>query len=157
MEERKLALRRIITVGDDILRKRAREVTKFDDRLASLIDDMFDTMYDAPGAGLAANQVGILRRVVVIDVGDGPVELVNPEIIKVEGEQHTEEGCLSVPGKQGSTTRPAKVTVKAFNRKGEEIEVTGEDLMAVALCHETDHLDGTLYIDHAEETWEVED
>ncbi len=152
-----MALRRILTVGDDILRKKARTVTKFDDRLGALIDDMFETMYDAPGAGLAANQVGILRRVVVIDVGDGPVELVNPEIIKTEGTQDVEEGCLSVPGKQGKTQRPAKVTVKAYNRKGEEIEVTGEELMAVALCHETDHLDGTLYIDHAEDIWEVED
>ena len=143
-----MAIRKIVEMGkDEILRKHSRKVTKFDHRLGVLLDDMADTMYEADGVGLAAPQVGILRRVVVIDVGDGLVELVNPEIISAEGEQAGSEGCLSVPGKRGYVVRPQKVTVKAQDRKGKPFEVTGEGLFARALCHEIDHLDGKLYID----------
>ena len=120
---------------------------KFDLRLWLLLRDMADTMYKADGVGLAAPQVGILRRVVVIDVGDGLVELVNPEIVASEGEQGGSEGCLSVPGKRGYVVRPEKVTVKAQDRKGKPFEVNAEGLYARALCHEIDHLDGRLYID----------
>ena len=139
--------RKILTVGDEALRKVCKPMQKFDLRLWLLLRDMADTMYKADGVGLAAPQVGILRRVVVIDVGDGLVELVNPEIISAEGEQAGSEGCLSVPGKRGCVVRPQKVTVKAQDRKGKPFEVTGEGLFARALCHEIDHLDGKLYID----------
>ena len=139
--------RKILTVGDEALRKVCKPMQKFDLRLWLLLRDMADTMYKADGVGLAAPQVGILRRVVVIDVGDGLVELVNPEIISAEGEQGGSEGCLSVPGKRGYVVRPQKVTVRAQDRKGKSFEVTGEGLFARALCHEIDHLDGKLYID----------
>lgn len=141
-----MALRTIRLEGDDILRKKSRIVDKIDDRILSLLEDMKDTMYHANGAGLAAPQIGILKRIVVIDVGDGLINLINPEIVAVEGKRNVIEGCLSVPGKYGYVERPEKVTVKALNEKGEEIILTGEDELAKAFCHEIDHLDGILYI-----------
>ncbi|MBQ8076820.1 MAG: peptide deformylase [Eubacterium sp.] len=140
-----MALRNIVKVGDPILAKKSRVVEKFDDRLSTLIDDMFDTMYDAQGVGLAAVQVGMLRRVVVIDCGDGPIELVNPEITKAEGEQRESEGCLSLPGQYGVTIRPAKVQVKGQDRHGKWHIYTGEGLKARCFCHELDHLEGILF------------
>ncbi len=145
-----MALRHIVKVGDPILNKKSRVVEKFDDRLGNLIDDMKETMYDSNGVGLAAVQVGILKRVVVIDVGDGVMELVNPEITKSEGEQHESEGCLSLPGQYGITVRPKKVQVKAQDRNGKWHVYTGEDLKARAFCHELDHLDGILFTSKVE-------
>ena len=139
--------RKIIKIGDEGLRKVCKPMQKFDLRLWLLLRDMADTMYKANGVGLAAPQVGILRRVVVIDVGEGLIELVNPEIIAREGEQAGPEGCLSVPERRGFVRRPQKVTVRALDRKGKPFELTGEDLLARALCHEIDHLDGILYTD----------
>lgn len=143
-----MALRNIVKVGDDILRKKSREVTKFDSRLHQLLDDMKETLYKSNGVGLAAVQVGVLRRVVVIDCGDGYIELVNPEITDSEGEQEEVEGCLSVPGRNGITKRPMKVTVKAQNRDGNWCVYQGEGLKARCFCHEIDHLDGVLFIDN---------
>lgn len=143
-----MALRNVVKVGDPILNKKSREVEKFDDKLSQLIDDMFDTMYASNGVGLAAVQVGILKKVVVIDVGDGPLELVNPEITLKEGEQRESEGCLSLPGKYGVTVRPKKVQVKAQDRNGKWQVFTGEDLKARCFCHEIDHLDGVLFTSH---------
>lgn len=143
-----MALRNIVKLGDPILNKTSRKVEKFDDKLAALIDDMLETMYSANGVGLAAVQVGILKRVVVIDIGEGPMELVNPEITMKEGEQQESEGCLSLPGKYGVTSRPQKVQVKAQDRNGKWQVFTGEDLKARAFCHEIDHLDGILYSEH---------
>ena len=135
-------------MGDPILNKTSRKVEKFDDILATLIDDMFETLYKENGVGLAAVQVGILKRVVVIDVGEGPMELVNPEITLKEGEQREQEGCLSLPGKWGTTVRPMKVQVKAQDRNGKWQVFTGEGLKARAFCHELDHLDGILFTSH---------
>lgn len=143
-----MALRNIVKLGDPILNKTSRKVEKFDDKLAALIDDMLETMYSANGVGLAAVQVGILKRVVVIDIGEGPMELVNPEITMKEGEQQESEGCLSLPGKYGVTSRPQKVKVKAQDRNGKWQVFTGEDLKARAFCHEIDHLDGILFTSH---------
>lgn len=143
-----MALRKVVTIGDPILNKTSRKVEKFDDRLASLIDDMLETMYHDNGVGLAAVQVGILKRVVVIDIGEGPMELVNPEITKAEGEQISQEGCLSLPGKWANTKRPFKVSVKAQDRNGKWQVFTGEGLKAKAFCHEFDHLDGVLFTSH---------
>ena len=142
-------VRKILTLGDENLRKVCKPIPKFDLRLWLLLRDMADTMNKAEGVGLAAPQVGILRRVVVIDVGDerGLIELVNPEIIASEGEQGDSEGCLSVPGRRGYVVRPSKVTVRAQDRKGKPFEITGEGLLARAFCHELDHLDGVLYVD----------
>ena len=145
-----MALRNIRTEGDPILRKVCREITESNDRLKELVEDMIDTMYEANGVGLAAPQVGILKRVAVIDIGDGPVILINPEIIEQSGSQTGQEGCLSVPGKAGVVTRPNYVKVKAFDLDMNEYFVEGEELMARALCHEIAHLDGDLYIDHVE-------
>jgi peptide deformylase len=142
-----MALRQIRTDGDEILRKRAREVTEITPNILTLLDDMAETMYDADGVGLAAPQIGILRRVVVIDVGEGLIELINPEIIQTWGEKVGPEGCLSVPGVQGEVKRPTRTKVKALNRNGEEVIIDGEGLLSVALCHETDHLNGILFID----------
>lgn len=143
-----MAKRSIIRLGeDDILRKHCRAVERFDGRLAALLDDMAETMYAANGAGLAAPQVGILKRAVVVDAGGGLIELVNPEIIRAEGARVGVESCLSVPDRCGTVERPEKVAVRAQNRRGEPIEITGEGFLAVALCHEIDHLDGILYID----------
>lgn len=143
-----MAIRKIVKLGEDeVLRKHCRKVDKFDKRLHVLLDDMADTMYEANGAGLAAPQVGILKRAVVIDVGEGLIELVNPEIIASEGTQLCIEGCLSVPGKRGRVERPAKVRVHAQDRNGRHIELEGEEFLANALCHELDHLDGVIYVD----------
>ena len=143
-----MAIRKIIEMGkDEILRKHSRKVTKFDHRLGVLLDDMADTMYEADGVGLAAPQVGILKRCVVIDVGEGLIELVNPEILTAEGEVVDVEGCLSVPGRRATVARPEKVRVHAQDRKGKHIEIEGEGLLARCLCHELDHLDGVLYVD----------
>ena len=143
-----MAIRKIVEMGkDDILRKHSRPVIKFDRRLGVLLDDMADTMYEADGVGLAAPQVGVLKRAVVIDVGEGKLELVNPEIVWSEGEVIGAEGCLSVPGRRGTVKRPEKVRVTAQDRKGNPIEVEGEGLLAVCLCHELDHLEGVLYVD----------
>lgn len=142
-----MAIRKIITVGNDKLRKVSKTVTKFNPRLQTFLDDLLDTMRDNNGAGLAAPQVGVLKRCCVVEVGDQVFQLVNPEIITREGEQEGPEGCLSVPERMGYVKRPFKVTVRAQNAKGEPIEVSGEGLCARALCHEIDHLNGVLYID----------
>lgn len=143
-----MALRNIVKVGDPVLNKKSRTIDKFDEKLSQLIDDMFDTMYASNGVGLAAVQVGMLKKVVVIDVGDGPIELVNPEITMKEGEQRESEGCLSLPGKYGVTVRPQKVQVKAQDRNGKWQVFTGEGLKARCFCHEIDHLDGVLFTSH---------
>ncbi len=145
-----MALRKIRLSTDEVLRKKSKEVTEINDKILELLDDMADTMYDANGVGLAAPQVGVLRRVVVIDIGEGLIELINPVILETDGEQFGEEGCLSVPGKLGDVRRPNYCKVEALNRDGEKIIVEGEELMARALCHEIDHLEGVLYIDKVE-------
>ena len=142
-----MAIRKIVEIGDEKLRKQCKPVEKFDLRLRILLKDMADTMYKANGVGLAAPQVGILRRAVVVDIGDGLIEMVNPEIIHTEGEQTGPEGCLSVPGRSGVVTRPNVVTVRYQDRSGDEYEATAEGFLARAFCHELDHLDGTLYVD----------
>ena len=142
-----MALRNIVKKGDPILTKKCRAVTEYNERLHTLLDDMKETLADANGAGLAAPQVGILKRVVVIDVGEGKIELINPVIIKEEGSQIGNEGCLSVPGVYGEVERPNKVTVKAQDRNGNEFTITGEELLARAFCHECEHLDGKLFLD----------
>jgi peptide deformylase len=145
-----MAKLKIVKVGDDVLRKKCRPVDEITPKILCLLDDMTETMRQAQGVGLAAPQVGILRRIVVIEVEEGNViELINPKIIAYAGEQTGTEGCLSVPGKWGTVTRPMHVTVRALNRHGEEFEVTGSELLARALCHELDHLEGKLYIDVA--------
>ena len=149
-----MALRKIRLSTDEVLRKKSKEVVEINQKIIELLDDMADTMYEANGVGLAAPQVGVLRRVVVIDIGEGLIELINPVIIETAGEQLGEEGCLSVPGKVGEVRRPNYCKVEALNRDGEKIVVEGEELMARALCHEIDHLDGTLYIDKVEGTIE---
>ena len=144
-----MALRKIVTVGDPILTKVCRPVTKFDQKLAILIEDMIETMHDANGVGLAGPQVGILRRVCIVEDEQGEIiELINPEIIKTEGEQTGLEGCLSVPGKYGIVTRPMVVRVRAQDRYGTEFEVEDEELTARCFCHEIEHLDGHLYTEH---------
>ena len=145
-----MAIRNIREDGDEVLRKVCKPVAQMTDRLATLIDDMFDTMYEANGVGLAAPQVGVLRRIVVIDIGEGePLVLINPEIVESDGEQIGAEGCLSLPGLQGEVARPQHVICKALDRDMQEITVEGEDLLARAICHELDHLDGILYKDLA--------
>ena len=145
-----MAIRNIRTDGDEILRKKCKPVEKMTDRLNTLIDDMFDTMYAANGVGLAAPQVGILKRIVVIDVmDDNPLALINPVIVEADGEQEGEEGCLSLPGLSGNVKRPNHVICKALDRNMNEITVEGEALLARAICHELDHLDGILYKDLA--------
>lgn len=145
-----MAIRKIREMGDDVLTKVCKEVEKVTPRTKVLIDDMFDTMYDATGVGLAAPQVGVLKRIVTIDVGEGPILLINPEIIETSGEQTGEEGCLSVPGKSGVVTRPNYVKVRAFDEDMKEIVLEGEGLLARAFCHEIDHLDGHLYVEKVE-------
>lgn len=144
-----MAIRNIRKDGDEVLRKISRKVETIDDRIKTLVKDMAETMYEAEGVGLAAPQVGILKRVVVIDVGDGLIELINPEIIEADGEQIAVEGCLSIPEKYAEVKRPAKVKVRAINSKGETVEYEGEELLARAFCHEIDHLDGILFKDKA--------
>lgn len=150
-----MAIRNIVTLGDEVLTKKCRPVEKFDERLIALVEDLFDTLYESGGAGLAAPQVGVLRRVAVIDIDENPIELVNPEIIFTEGSQTGAEGCLSNPGKYGIVTRPQKVTVRAQDRFGEWHEYTGEDLLARAFCHETEHLDGKMFMELVSEWIEV--
>lgn len=146
-----MAKLKIIKYGDDTLRKVCRPVEQITPRIRTLLDDMLETMRAADGCGLAAPQVGVLRRVVVVETEPGhPIELINPRIVAYAGEQHEQEGCLSLPGEWGTTVRPAHVTVRALDRDGNEIEVTGSDLLARALCHEIDHLDGKLFIDRLE-------
>lgn len=142
-----MALREIRKKGDEILYKECKEVKVFDKKLTILLDDMYETMQKSDGVGLAAPQVGILKRVVVIDIGDGKIELVNPEIIKAEGLQSGQEGCLSVPGVFGEVERPNDVTVRAQDRNGEFFEISGTELLARAFCHEIDHLNGELFLD----------
>ena len=142
-----MAIREIRKKGDEILYKKCKEVKNFDNKLHILLDDMYDTMKKQEGAGLAAPQVGILKRAVVIDVGQGRIELINPEIIEESGEQTGSEGCLSVQGVWGEVTRPNVVTVKAQDRNGKWFKMTGEGLLARAMCHETEHLDGKLFLD----------
>lgn len=142
-----MAIREIRKDADEILRKISKKVDKIDERIITLLDDMKDTMYEAEGIGLAAPQVGVLRRVAVIDVGEGIIELVNPVIVYERGTQCEEEGCLSIPGEKGTVKRPAKVIVRAINRNGETFEITGTELLARALCHEIDHLNGILFTD----------
>ena len=143
-----MAKLKIVKFGDPMLRKVSRPVDQITPRILTLLDDMIETMRDAGGCGLAAVQVGVLRRIAVIEVEDGKViELINPKIIAFAGEQNEQEGCLSNPGEYGITKRPKAVTVRAMNRHGEEFEVSGSDLLARAICHECDHLDGKLYID----------
>ena len=143
-----MAKLRIVKFGDPMLRKAARPVDEITPRIITLLDDMIETMREAGGCGLAAVQVGVLRRVVVIEVEEGKViELINPKIVSFAGEQEEAEGCLSNPGNYGLTRRPKYVTVRALNRRGEEFEVKGTDLLARAICHELDHLDGKLYTD----------
>lgn len=142
-----MAKRNIVKLGDDILRKVCRTQLNFDEKLHQILDDMKETMYDAEGVGLAAPQVGILRRYCIVDVGDGLIELINPVITEKSGSQTGSEGCLSVPDRFEEVKRPMTVTVKAQNRKGENIEIKAEGFKARAFCHEIDHLDGILYID----------
>ena len=142
-----MAIREIREKGDEILYKKCKAVVKFDEKLHILLDDMYETMQSRDGVGLAAPQVGILKRAVVIDVGDGKIELINPEIVEESGEQTGSEGCLSVPGVFGEVTRPNVVTVKAQDRDGKWFKITGKELLARAFCHEIEHLDGKLFLD----------
>lgn len=145
-----MAIRTIRVEGDPVLNKVCRPVKEMTDRIQILIDDMLDTMYEANGVGLAAPQVGVLRRIVVIDVGEGPIVMINPEIIEQDGEQTGQEGCLSIPDKAGIVTRPNHVIAKALDRDMQEYTIEGTDLLARAICHELDHLDGHLYDELAE-------
>ena len=142
-----MAIREIREKGDEILYKKCKAVVKFDEKLHILLDDRYETMQSRDGVGLAAPQVGILKRAVVIDVGDGKIELINPEIVEESGEQTGSEGCLSVPGVFGEVTRPNVVTVKAQDRDGKWFKITGKELLARAFCHEIEHLDGKLFLD----------
>lgn len=145
-----MALRTIRIMGDEVLTKKCREVKEITPRIADLIQDMLETMYDACGVGLAAPQVGVLRRIVVIDVGEGPIIMVNPRIVESDGEQTGDEGCLSLPGKAGQVTRPDYVKARAFDANMEPFEIEGEGLLARAICHELDHLDGHMYVEKVE-------
>ena len=153
-----MAIREIRLKGDEILRKKCKEVKEITPKITTLLDDMADTMYQANGVGLAAPQVGILKRVVVIDTGEGLIEMINPVVVETKGAVVGDEGCLSLPGKTAQVERPECVKVEALDRNGEKIVVEGTELLAVALCHETDHLDGILYTDKAlpdtETIWE---
>lgn len=142
-----MAIREIREKDDEILYKKCKAVVKFDEKLHILLDDMYETMQSRDGVGLAAPQVGILKRAVVIDVGDGKIELINPEIVEESGEQTGSEGCLSVPGVFGEVTRPNVVTVKAQDRNGKWFKITGKELLARAFCHEIEHLDAKLFLD----------
>ena len=145
-----MALRQIRTVGDPVLTKTCKEIKEITPKILELADDMLETMYEANGVGLAAPQVGILKRMVVIDIGDGPILMINPEIIETSGTQTGDEGCLSLPGKAGTVTRPNYVKDRAFNEDGDEYEIEGTELLARAICHELDHLDGHMYMEKVE-------
>lgn len=142
-----MALRNIVKLGDDVLRKKCKQVTMIDSRVHELLDDMVETMHAANGVGLAAPQVGLLKRIVVVDIGEGVIELINPEIIFADGEQTDDEGCLSIPEKYLPVTRPNYVEVRALNRFGKSFTMKGEGLLARAFCHEIDHLSGKMFID----------
>ena len=157
-----MALREIRVQGDAVLEKVCKEVKEITPRIQDLIDDMIETMYEANGVGLAAPQVGILKRIVVIDVGEGPIVMINPKIVAQDGEQTGDEGCLSVPGKAGIVTRPNYVRARFYDEEMNECEIEGEELLARAICHELDHLDGHLYVEKVEGglhdvTYEVEE
>lgn len=145
-----MALRTIRIQGDPVLEKKCREVAEITPKLAELIEDMIETMYEANGVGLAAPQVGILKRIVVIDVGEGPIVMVNPVILETSGEQTGDEGCLSLPGKAGTVTRPSYVKARAFDENMQEFEIEGTELLARAICHELDHLEGHMYTERVE-------
>ena len=145
-----MALRQIRTIGDPCLNKVCKKVEEVNERTLTLIDDMLDTMYEADGVGLAAPQFGVLKRIVVIDVGDGPIVMINPEILETSGSQTGSEGCLSVPGKAGTVTRPNYVKAKAYDEEMNEYTIEGEELLARAICHELAHLDGHLYTELVE-------
>ena len=145
-----MALRQIRIQGDAVLEKKCREITEMTPRIKELIEDMLDTMYDACGVGLAGPQVGVLKRLCVIDVGEGPIVLINPVILSTDGEQTGDEGCLSLPGKAGQVTRPNHVVVRALDENMQERELEGEGLLARAFCHEIDHLDGHMYTELVE-------
>lgn len=147
-----MAVYQIVEIGADVLRDKAKEVTEVNTTITKLLDNMLDTMYAAPGIGLAAPQIGVSKRVIVIDIGDGPVELINPLIIEREGEEVDAEGCLSIPGVTGDVARAAKVRVQGLNRRGDPIDRVAEGLLARALQHEIDHLDGVLFVDKAKKT-----
>lgn len=149
-EENKMALRTIREMGDEVLTKKCREIKEVTPRIRELIEDMIETMYEANGVGLAAPQVGILKRLVVIDVGEGPIVLINPVILETDGTQTGEEGCLSLPGKSGVVTRPNYVKVRAYDENMQEFEAEGTELLARAFCHEIDHLDGHMYVEKVE-------
>jgi len=151
-----MALRNIVLDGDEGLRKKSRPVTEITDKIRTLLDDMADTMYDACGAGLAAPQVGVLRRIFIVDAGEGLMELINPEIIETKGSAVEDEACLSVPGRCGEVERPEYVKIKALDRYGNEVVYEGTELLARAFCHENDHLDGILYTDITSELWDIE-
>ncbi len=157
-----MAIRTIRTEGDPVLGKICKPILEVTPKITDLIDDMIETMYDANGVGLAAPQVGILKRLVVIDVGEGPIVMINPTIIKADGEQTGDEGCLSVPGKAGQVTRPNHVIARFYDEDMNECEIEGEELLARAICHELDHLDGHLYVEKVvgglhDVTYDVED
>lgn len=145
-----MALRTIRIQGDPVLEKKCREITEITPKIEELIEDMIETMYEANGVGLAAPQVGILKRLVVIDIGDGPIVMINPIILETDGEQTGSEGCLSLPGKAGIVTRPNYVKARAFDENMEEFEIEGTELLARAICHELDHLDGHMYTEKVE-------
>jgi len=142
-----VAVRNIVKLGDKILRKNSKTIEKIDYRIKTLLKDLADTLHEAEGAGLAAVQVGVLRRAVVVDMGEGVINLINPEIIAAEGSNEVIEGCLSIPGRRGKLNRPEKVVVRALDENGKDFEITGEGALAKCLCHEIDHLNGILYID----------
>ncbi|MBE5963782.1 MAG: peptide deformylase [Lachnospiraceae bacterium] len=145
-----MAIRTVRELGDPILRKRSKEVTEITEKIEILVEDMIDTMYEYDGVGLAAPQVGVLRRIFVMDVGEGPIVMINPEILETSGEQSGDEGCLSVPQKAGLVTRPNYVKVKAYDLDMQPFVLEGEELFARCVCHEYDHLDGIIYVDKVE-------
>ncbi|MBQ3583663.1 MAG: peptide deformylase [Lachnospiraceae bacterium] len=145
-----MAIRNIRTLGDEVLTKKCKEVKELNERTKALIEDMLDTMYEADGVGLAAPQVGVLKRIVVIDIGDGPIVMINPTVVETSGEQTGTEGCLSLPGKAGIVTRPNYAKVVAYDENMEQFELEGTELLARAICHECDHLDGKMYVELVE-------
>ena len=146
-----MAVRNIRQLGDEILNKKCREIKEVTPRIQELIDDMLETMYEANGVGLAAPQVGVLKRLVVVDIGEGPIVLINPRLMESSGEQTGEEACLSLPGKYGIVTRPMNVKIEAWNEDMERMELEGDDLLARAFCHEIEHLDGHMYVERVED------
>lgn len=152
-----MAIREIRTKEDPLLRKKSRLVEKIDEKILVLLDDMLETMYKANGVGLAAPQIGVLKRIVVIDVGDGPLKMINPEIVSFSGEIEDFEGCLSVPGYSGKVVRPESLVCKYIDENSEEVEISASDFLARAVCHELDHLEGVLYTDKATEMYKADE